>query len=251
MYSLKRFTGFKRIHIFQAKGIVMYRRKLLLIVYSVAVVSLVAAPNLVLADPCLIVYPTGPTKYHYDVNEYYTVTFGHPLYDPMYDRSGEVLIDINTDEIALNIYQTPNLTGFQPSVNGNEGYFFISSGFDLVIDGFSNSPTTYENIILVFDPDPEWCTPQIIVDGDVVAGNSLPVGDLVVSTPTSDGNNYSDTLVKSITWSGCYGLRMWAFSDINDNGVRDGGDCFTAFSHDASVPTIEVSWGVVKSLYKE
>ena len=214
-------------------------------------VSIAAAPGTVVADPCLVVYPTGAVKYHYDVNEYYTVTFGHLLYDAMYDRGGEVLIEINSDEIAYNIYQTPNLTGFQPSVNGEEGYFFIGSGFDLVIDGFSNTPTTYENVIIVFDPDPVWCNPQIIVDGDVVTGNTIAVGDLVVSTPTPDGNNYSDILVKSITWNGCYGLRMWAFSDSNYDGLRDGGDCFTAFSHDASVPNVSVTWGTVKSLYKE
>jgi hypothetical protein len=229
----------------------MYEKKLLITTFLFALMGILAAPSATFADPCLVVYPTSPAKYHFDVNEYYTVTFGHPLYDPMYDRGGEVLIDINSDEIAYNIYQTPNLTGFQPSVNGEEGYFFIGSGFDLVIDGFSNTPTTYENVIIVFDPDPVWCTPQIVVDGDVVMGNTLAVGDLVVSTPTPEGNNYSDTFVKSITWNGCYGLRMWAFSDINYDGVRDEGECFTAFSHDASVPAISVTWGEVKSLYKE
>lgn len=229
----------------------MYTKKLLLTVFAIALVSIFTTAGTVLADPCLVVYPTSPTKYHYDVNEYYVVSFGHPLYDPMYDRGGSVLIDINTDEIAFNIYQTPTLTGFQPSVNGQEGYFFIGSGFDLIIDGFTNTPTTYENIILVFAPDPTWCAPQIYVDGEFVTGNSIPLGDLVVSTPTSDGNNYSDTLVKSITWSGCYGLRMWAFSDINYNGIIDGGECFSAFSHDASVPVVDVSWGAVKSLYKD
>jgi hypothetical protein len=229
----------------------MYTKKLLSTVFLFVLISSVAAPGIVFGDPCLVVYPTSPASYHYDMNEYYTVAFGHPLYDPMHDRGGQVLIDRNSDEIAYNIYQTPTLTGFQPSSNGEEGYFFIGSGFNLIIDGFNNAPTTYENIILVFDPDPAWCTPQIIVDGDVVAGNSIAAGDLDVSTPTSEGNNYSDTLLKSISWSGCYGLKMLAFSDINHNGVRDGGECFTAFSHDASVPVVDISWGTVKSLYKE
>lgn len=229
----------------------MYTKKLILNVFLIALAGILTAPGATVADPCLVVYPTSPATYHYDVNEYYTVSFGHPLYDALYDRGGEVLIDLNSNGIAYNIYQSPNLTGFQPSVNGEEGYFFIGSGYDLIIDGFSNMPTTYENIILVFDPEPAWCTPQIFVDGNAVFGNSIALGDLTVATPTPDGNNYSDILVKSISWNGCYGLRMWAFADINYNGVRDGGECFTAFSHDATVPNVNVSWGAVKNLYKK
>ena len=205
----------------------------------------------VYADPCLIVYPDVPAKYHYDVNEYYTVGYGHPLYDPMYDRGGEVLIDINTGGIAYNIYQIPYLTGFEMSTNGQEGYFFIGSSFNLFVDGFSNAPTTYPNIILVFDTDPYGCTSSITVDGIPVTGDTYAIGDLTVSTPTTEGNNYSDTVTKAIKWLGCYGVRMWAFADENNNGIRDGGECFTAFSHDSTVPVESTSWGAVKTLYKD
>ncbi|UCG50920.1 MAG: hypothetical protein JSW58_12060 [Candidatus Latescibacterota bacterium] len=217
---------------------------------SLAFVSALIIPAVAFADPCLIVYPAGPTVYHYDSNEYYTVTFGDPLYDPLYDRGGEVLIDINTDEIPWDIYQTPNLIGFEMSTDGNEGYFFVGSTFDLVIDGFNNQPTTYENIILVFDPDPELCDPSVTVDGNPVTGNTYPIGDLVVSTPTQDGNNYSDTITMQITWTSCYGVRIWAYADEDYNGMKDGGDCFTAFSHDLTVPTENKSWGAIKSLYQ-
>ena len=207
-------------------------------------------PVIAAADPCLIVYPTAPAVYHYDVNEYYTVSFGDSLYDPMYDRGGEVLIDINTGEIAMDIYQIPNLTGFTMSIDGNEGYFFTGSYFDFVIDGFNNEPTTYTNILLVFDPDPEMCDPSITVDGVPVIGNTYPIGNLTVSTPTPTGNNYSDTITTRITWSGCYGVRIWAFADENYDGVKDGGECFTAFSHDSTVPTTQASWGAIKDLYR-
>jgi hypothetical protein len=203
------------------------------------------------AEPCLIVYPVTASEYHYDVNEYYTVSYGHPLYDPAYDRGGGVLIDANTDEIALEIYQTPGLAGFEVSTNGEEGYFFIGSYFDLTLDGFNNQPTVYENIILVFEPNPGYCTPTISVDGDPVTGFRYPLGDLAVSTPTPDGNNYSDTITKRIMWGGCYGMRMWAFADTNHDGVWDGGECFTAFSHDATVPVVETSWGAIKTLYND
>ncbi len=229
----------------------MSMMKTLLVSFSLALLGWLAFPGTANADPCLVVYTSAPSVYHYDVNEYYTVTEGHPLYDPMYDRGGEVLIDINTDEIALVVYQAPNLTGFEPSTDGEEGYFFITGGFDLIIDGWSNEPTTYENILLVFDPDPEWCIPEITVDGDPVSGPTYPIGELVVSTPTPEGNNYSDTLVKHIVWSACYGIRIWAFADEDYNGEKDGGECFTAFSHDSSVPLEERSWGAIKSLYAE
>jgi hypothetical protein len=220
---------------------------------SIATVFLgvVLTSSAAVADPCLVVYPVAASKYHYDVNEYYTVSAGHPLYDPMYDRGGEVLIDLNTDEIALNIYQTDNLVGFEVSTNGQEGYFFVGSYFDLIIDGFSNTPVTYENIILVFEPDPEFCTATISVDGNPVTGYRYPVGDLVVSTPTADGNNYSDRITLGVMWGGCYGMRMWAFSDDDYDGVAGGGECFSAFSHDSTVPAEERSWGAIKALYSD
>ncbi len=219
--------------------------------FTITAVALFMLPALVTAEPCLVVYPTSPAVYHYDVNEYYTVSYGHPLYDPMYDRGGEVLIDINNDEIPLEIYQIPLLIGFEESSGGEEGYFFIGSNFDFIIDGWNNQPTTYENILLVFEPEPGWCEPQITVDGNLVTGDTYPIGDLVVSTPTPNGNNYSDTITKHITWTGCYGIRIWAFSDSDYNGERDGGECFTAFSHDSSVPVEEATWGAVKSLYQD
>ena len=207
--------------------------------------------NIALADPCLIVYPTGSAIYHYDVNEYYTVSSGDSLYDSMYDRGGEVLIDINDNEIAYNIYQSPNLIGFAPSTDGEEGYFFTGGSFDLIIDGFSNQPSTYENILLAFNSDPDWCDAIIYVDGQLVTGATFPLGNLTVSTPTPDGSHYSDTILINVTWSACYGVRIWAFADDNYNGVKDGGECFTAFSHDGSVPAEEITWGGIKSLYQE
>jgi len=218
--------------------------------FPALLLGLLVVPAAVVADPCLIVYPTVPAVYHYDTSEYYTVSLGHPLYDPMYDRGGAVLIEANTNEIAYNIYQIPYLIGFQVSTGGKDGYFFIGPSFDLIIDGFNNGPTTYENIVLAFEPDPGACNVSITVDGSPVIGDNHPIGDLVVSTPTPTGRNYSDTITKHIKWGGCYGVRIWAFADENYNGVRDGGECFTAFSHDSTVPTRDASWGAVKSLYR-
>ena len=129
---------------------------------GILLIALFAIPAL--ADPCLVVYPTGSCVYHYDTSIYYTVEPGDPLYDPMYDRGGEVLLRIDTNEVDLSIYQAPGLTGFAPSTDGNEGYFFTGHPFDLVVDGFNGDPITYHNILLVFEQDPDG--EREPVDGD-------------------------------------------------------------------------------------
>ena len=217
-------------------------------------IALFAVP--ILADPCLVVYPTANCIYHYDINEYYTVGPGDPLYDPLYDRGGEVLLELGSDEVDLSIYQAPGLVGFTPSSGGNDGYFFTGHNFDLVVDGFNNAPTTYVNVLLVFEPDPDWCSPLITIDGnpalyDPGLGWYYPVGDLVVTTPTGTGNNYSDTISFPIYHDLCIGMTMWAFSDENYNLDRTGGECFSAYSHDATVPTDETTWGGIKALFEK
>jgi len=219
----------------------------------VVAISLFALP--VLADPCLVVYPTANCTYHYDINEYYTVGPADSLYDPMYDLGGEVLIDKLTMEIAYNVYQAPGLIGFTPSTGGNDGYFFTGHEFDLVIDGFNNEPITYINILIVFEPDPEWCTPAITVDGnpalyDADLGWYYPIGDLVVSTPTGEGNNYSDTVTHAITFDLCTGMTMWAFADEDYDLMWTDSECFSAFSHDSTVPVDETTWGGIKIRYE-
>ncbi|MBU8923457.1 MAG: hypothetical protein KOO63_16705 [Bacteroidales bacterium] len=205
----------------------------------------------VAADPCLVVYPSSACVYHYDEAEYYTVGPGHPYYDAEYDRGGIVLLELGSNEIDGSIYQAPGLSGFEPSIDGNDGFVFVGTDFELIVDGYSDVPTTFVNILVVFDqPDPSECVPFIFVDGSPVTIGTYPLGDLVVSTPTDDGNQYSDTMVLDVSWRGCYGLHIWAFSDENYNGIRDGGECFTAFSHDMVVPTRSKTWGAIKSIYK-
>lgn len=219
-----------------------------------AVAVLMVVPTTALADPCLIVYPDATVIYHYESAEYYTVGPGDPLYDPAYDRGGEVLIDINTNEIAYDVYQAPGLAGFELD-EMYQGYFTMEFDFTLVVDGFSNAPTTYTNILLVFDLiEPDGCTPTISIDGNPVMtdpglGYYYPIGDLSVSTP-AQGNNYSDTMELDFSWTGCTNLRIWAFADEDYSLSRDGGECFSAYSHDLTVPTQETSWGGVKVLYR-
>lgn len=228
-------------------------RRLALVLLAIAFVGLTV--GVAGADPCLTVYPDAPCTYHYDPAEYYTVTVGNPLYDAAYDRGGEVLIDANTNEIAYQIYQAPNLIGFV-SDSANQGYYTMSLDFGLIIDGWSNQPTTYVNILLVFDQiQPNGCVPTISIDGnpplyDAGLGYYYPIGDLAVSTP-AQGNSYSDTETFPFSWDGCQQVRIWAFSDADYNLVHDGGECFSAFSHDLTVPAKTSSWGAMKMRYKD
>jgi hypothetical protein len=197
-----------------------------------------------------VVYPDGPCVYHYDPAIYYTVGPGDPLYNPLYDRGGRELLRIGTNDVDLSIYQAPQLMGFVADVN-DQGYYFDGTEFDLIIDGFSTTPTTYVNILVIFDKAvPTGCVPQIWVEGTPLVGGIYHLGDLVVSTPTPYGNNYSDVVVRHVEWRGCYGVHCWAFSDANYNGKKDGGECFTAYSHDLMIPVEEHSWGSIKALYR-
>ena len=221
------------------------------VLIGIASALLLAAGATLHADPCLVVYPDGACTYHYDPAEYYTVGPGDPLYNPVYDRGGKVLLEVGTNDIDLSIYQAPNLTGFVATYDGNEGYFISTTDFNLVIDGFSNAPTTYVNIIVVFDKiAPAGCSPEININGELLSGLTYAAGDLVVSTPTPYGNNYSDVMSLPLSWRGCYSVRIYAFSDENGNGVKDGGECFSAYSHDTTIPVQDKTWGAIKSLYR-
>jgi len=219
------------------------------------VLVLILFPTLGIADPCLMVYPAaGNVIYHYESAEYYVVGPGHPLYEAAYDRGGEVLIDINTGEIAYEVYQANGLSGFLLD-EMHQGYFLMALDFDISVDGFNNFPTTYTNVVLVFDLiEPTGCMPSITIDGNPVLWSASlgwywPIGDFVVSTPS--GSNYSDIQNYAFSWAGCQTVRIWAFSDEDFNLHHDGGECFSAYSHDLTVPVKVNTWGKVKSLYNK
>lgn len=221
------------------------------IVISLMLGCVLAGAAGVSADPCLVVYPVERSLYMYDTAEYYTVGPDHPLYDPVYARGGEVMLERNTDEIDHSIYQAPGLDGFLPSWEGLDGYFFEANPFTLVVDAFSNQPRIFRNVVLVFDwQDRAGCDPAITIDGIRIASPVVAVGDVPAIDPTEFGNNYSSTVEFEISWRYCEGLHVWAFADENFNGVKDGGECFTAFSHDITISTETSSWGAIKSIYR-
>ncbi|MDD4857467.1 MAG: hypothetical protein PHD74_05090 [Candidatus Krumholzibacteria bacterium] len=218
-------------------------------------------------DPCLLVYPTYWTTYHYNPTQYYTVKAGDPGYNATYDRGGDVLIadmQQGPDRIAYEIYRAPNLAGFQKA-SGYTGYYFTGTSFDIVIDGWSNFPATREDLTLIFEPIPSGCTPTIIVDGASVTGPpyTVSIGDLVVSTPvvTPSRTYYSNTMTKSVSWSGCIGLYIYAFEDCDHDrhwlacGECEEEDnccfrCHQLCASGAVVPVENETWGSIKSLFK-
>ena len=214
-------------------------------------VVLLALSSISLADPCLVVYPAGPCEYRYDPDEYYTVSSGDSLYDPYWDRGGEVLLETGTDETDYSIYQAPGLSSFEPSYDGMHGYVFYSRKLTLVIDGFSNVPVTYDDVFLVFENlDTGDCGGTVVINGTELEGYLYNAGSLAVTTPTAEGNNYSDVITLEVEWIGCLGTNVWAFADTDGNGVFDGGNCFSAFSHDVTIGTETSSWGGIKSMYR-
>ncbi|MFA4947404.1 MAG: hypothetical protein WC674_02710 [Candidatus Krumholzibacteriia bacterium] len=133
--------------------------------------------------------------------------------------------------------------------DGDEGYVFGGTTFSLIIDGFSNQPTTYPDVLVIFNKVvPTGCVPSLSVNGMPVTESMYHAGDLVVSTPS--GSHYSDTKTIQIDWRGCYGVRIWAFADADHDHKRDGGGCFIAFLHDLTIPMRETTWGAIKDLYR-
>ncbi len=219
------------------------------------VTILAFAPSAGVADPCLMVYPgDGTIMYHYESAEYYVVGPGDSLYEASYDRAGWVLIDVNTGVIAYEVYQASGLAGFQLD-EMHQGYFIMASDFTVTVDGFNGAPTTYVNVLMVFDlVEPEGCDPTITIGGNAVSydmtlGWYYPIGDFVVSTMQPD-STYSDTQNYAFSWTGCQSIRIWAYSDEDFDLNHDGGECFSAFSHDLTVPTEVHTWGRVKSMYR-
>lgn len=212
---------------------------------------LAASGPLAACDYCLVIYPDAPCVYHYRTNDYFAVREGDPLYNPLYDRGGKVLLKRYTNSIDPVIYQPPNLLGFYPATDLQDGYYVATSEFRLIIDGFSKVPMYYPNIILVFDHvTPDYCYPEIKINGQVISGMTYPLGNLSVTTPTPDGKNYSDVISVLFSQTGCYGVRVWAFSDENGNGILDAGECRSAYSHDTMVPVEEKTWSSIKELFR-
>jgi len=201
----------------------------------------------VLADPCLTVYPAGETYFYFDPAYHTLVDETHREFDPSIAIYGLVLIERKAAKVAYDIHQAPHLRGFIPASSDPRGFMVSSRSFQLIVDGFSNRPTTFDNVTLIVETQLD-CPAGIWIDGTPLENGRRVLGDLQVSTPAK-GNNYSDVLIVDVIVEGCGSVEIWAFADEDENGERDGGECFSAFGRDFRLPVRKVSWGGVKESF--
>lgn len=207
---------------------------------------LMVLASVVSADICLIVYPQEPCVYHYKASRYYTVGPGHELYDPEYDRGGEVLIEEETGQIPLEIYRG-NIVGFEATSGSHYGFEITSSPCHLVVEALSDEPAVYENITLAFLFLPDGCHPDVTINGTVVPNKRHLLGDLLVNQDEGDG--YSGQIDVEMTFYGCTGANIWAFADEDGDLQQDSEECTSSYLYHIFLPTEEVSWSAVKSFY--
>lgn len=215
---------------------------------ALVLLLLVLAFSTAAADICLIVFPLEESVYHYKATRYYTVGPGHVFYEEEFDRGGEVLIESATDQIALEIYRA-NVVGFEAAWGDHYGYEINESPYTLVVQALSDEQAVYPNILLAFLPLPDDCDPAMTVDGVPVVGKRHPLGDLVVDTPDQNGGYFGEIVVE-MTFAGCEGVDIWAFSDENGDQHQDSEECTSSFLYHLFVPTEESSFSTVKSLFR-
>lgn len=202
------------------------------------------------AEPSVLSYPNTSAVFHYDPARYQVLRPGDTGYDPAWAIAGQMLWDHLDGRIPTEIYRAPELVGFEPSAEWRSEYVTLRNSFDLTVDGFSSQPRFLGNLTVRFVPEPASATTVITVNGVTLDGFILPLGNLEVLTPVQDG--YSDTLVRSLSWTGASSLRIVVFADRNLNGVYDDGPpLFSVRAQDNPIPVEETSWGRVKSLYAE
>lgn len=202
------------------------------------------------AEPCVLSYPSSSAVFQYDPARYKVVSPGHPDYDDAWAIGNQMLWDTVEERVAKEIYRAPQLVGFEPSAEWRSEYVTLRNEFDLTIDGFSTQPRFLGNLMVRFVPEPVSAPVVISVDGNLLDGYLYPLGNLNVTTQVSDG--FSDTLMRSISWTGGTALRIVVFADRNLNGVYDDGPpLYTVRAQDNPIPVEATSWGKVKSLYSE
>lgn len=228
------------------KGVVL--RTLIGVTFALLTVSLGAGTPMA-KEPLLLVYPNKPAVFRYDPGRYELVSSQDPQFDDLYAISNVMLWDKLDGRIPIEVYRAPQLTGFEPSPFGTNEYVVVANEFNVIIDGFSEFPRTYSNLYIRFIPYPSSSIVTVHMDSQLLDDLVVPLPSLSVSTALADGN-YSDIMVKHLTWSGAAGMRIVVYSDKNNDGVySDGKPLYSIFVQDNTVSTHETTWGAVKALY--
>ncbi|HET6349214.1 MAG TPA: hypothetical protein VFH88_09035 [Candidatus Krumholzibacteria bacterium] len=201
------------------------------------------------AEQSYLLYPTVPTVFRYDVNRYELVSAGESKFNSSYAVGNLMLWDRIEQRIPYEIYETPQLIGFEPTTGTSE-FIVYTEEFDVVIDGFGDAQRTLGNLCLRFYPYSAVTNPSLTVDG--VASDRLLVhlDPLDVVTPLGNGF-YSDTSLHHIVWSGATAMEIVAFSDKDGDGMFEGTPAYRIVTHYAPVATQATTWGSVKALYRK
>jgi hypothetical protein len=201
------------------------------------------------AEPSYLIYPDAPTVFHYDTSRYELVAPGDPKFDSGYAIGNQMLWDRVAGRLPVEVYRAPQLVGFEPSTSGVSEFVVYRIEFDVVIDGFGDSPRTIGNLCLRFWPQPAHANVTLNVGGQVTNRLTVPLPSLEVSTPLGS-EFYSDTQTHTLSWVGATSMRIIAFSDKNANGSFDGTVAFAIVTRDATVPVSTSTWGNIKALYR-
>lgn len=200
-------------------------------------------------EPLLLIYPDTPTIFRYDPARYELMGPADPSFDTLYSISNQMLWDKVEERVPEEIYRAPGLAGFEPSPYGTNEFFVMQNEFNIIIDGYSDSPRVYNNLYARFFPTPSNSSVSIRLAGVDETSLTIPLPPLNVHTPTGDGH-YADTLGRHIYWSGAVGLRIIVFCDKNNNQVYDDGEPqYSILAEDNTVRTEEKTWGAIKALY--
>ena len=201
-------------------------------------------------EPSVLSYPSTTSVFRYDPARYEVLTPGDPQYQPPWAIGNQVLWDKVEQRIPTEIYRAPSLVGFEPCPHWLSEYVTLRNEFELTVDGFSSEPRFLGNLMVRFVPEPSAAVSVITVDGVPIDGFIYPLGNLNVTTPVPNG--FSDTIVRSVSWTGVSAIRIIVFADRNLNGIYDDGPpLYSVRAQDNPIPVEETSWGRVKALYSE
>ncbi|MFX1266118.1 MAG: hypothetical protein ACFFH0_12100 [Promethearchaeota archaeon] len=206
--------------------------------------------NSALAEPCLLVYPQQKTVFRFDPSRYELILEGDPRYNPDYGLSGRMLWDRVNDRTAFEIYRAPLLQGFEESYTGRNEFFAPLKQLTVIVDGYNDVPRRLNDIYIRFNPFPADALLNVWIDGVLLDRFSYRISYLSVTTPLSSCY-YSDTVPVDVEWTGAKTVLVTVFSDKNGNRVYDGEPCFSILMEDPQVPVEKITWGHIKSLYKE
>ncbi len=205
--------------------------------------------SLALAEPSYLIYPSSPAVFRYDASRYEVLAPGDPKFDVNYSIGSTMLWDRIEGRVPEEIYRAPIITAFEASSNGRNEFVTTGNNFDVIVDGYGDTPRSIGGLSVRFWPEPSSAYAQIDINGVQMAGltHSLPTLEVITATGTG---HYADTISFHVSWIGAVRLRAVAFSDKDANRSFEGTPLYSIVAQTEAVPVAPTTWGKVKSLYR-